>query len=187
MWDLAPWQGIEPGPPALGGQSLSHWTTGKSWVFFQFSSVQSLSHVQLIATPWTAIHQAFLSITNSQSLPKLMSIESVIPSNHLILCRPLLLVPSIFPSIRVFSNESALCIRWPKYCNFSFNISPFNEHSGLISFRMDWWDLLAAQGTLKHFLQNSFTLAWKVKWNLALKISEFSSARVSDSDWNKLC
>ena len=113
--------------PALGAQSLSHWTTGKSWVFFQFSSVQSPSRVQLTATPWTAAHQAFLSITNSWSLPKLMSIESVIPSNHLILCHPLLLLPSIFPSIRVLSNESALRIRWPKYCSFSFNISPSNE------------------------------------------------------------
>ena len=99
-------------------------------------------------TPWTATCQASLSITNSQSLPKLMSIELVMPSNHLILCCPLLLLPSIFPSIRVFSNDSALCIRWPKYWSFSFNISPSNEHSGLISFRMDWLNLLAAQGTL---------------------------------------
>ena len=101
------------------------------------------SHVQLFATPWTAAHQASLSITNSQSLLKLMSIESVMPSNHLILCRPLLLSPSIFPSIRVLSNESVLRIRWPKYWSFSFNISPSNEYSGLISFRMDWLDLLA--------------------------------------------
>ena len=99
-------------------------------------------------TPWTATLQASLSITNSQSLPKLMSIESVMPSNHLILCCPLLLLHAIFPSIRVFSNDSALCIRWPKYWSFSFNISPSNEHSGLISFRMDWLNLLAAQGTL---------------------------------------
>ena len=104
-------------------------------------------------TPQTAAHQASLSITNSQSLPKLMSIESVMPSNYLILCRPLLL-PSIFPSIRVFFNESALCIRWPKYWSFSFNISPSNEHPGLISFRMDWFDLLAVQGTLKSLLQH---------------------------------
>ena len=106
----------------------------------RLSSIQWLSHVQLFATPWTAAHQASLSITNSQSLPKPMSIESVMPSNHLILCCPLLL-PSIFPSIRVFSNESALRIRWPKYWSFSFNISPSNEHPGLISFRMDWLDL----------------------------------------------
>ena len=107
------------------------------WSPQTFSSVQSLSRIQLFATPWTTACQAFLSITNSQSLPKLMSIESVIPSNHLILCRPLLLLPSIFPNIRVFSNESALRIRWPEYWSFSFNISPSNEHSGLISFRMD--------------------------------------------------
>ena len=108
-------------------------------------SVQLLSHVQLFVTPWTAAHQAALSITNSRSLLKLMSIELVMPSNHLILCHPLLLPPSIFPSIRVFSNESALCIRSPKYWSFSFNISPSNEHSGLIFFRMDWLDLLAVQ------------------------------------------
>ena len=117
------------------------------------SSVQSLSRVRLFVTPWTAACQASLSITNSQSLPKLMSIESVMPSNHLILCHPLLLLPSIFPSIRVFSNESALHIRWPKYWSFSFSISPSNEHPGLISFRMDWLDLLAVQGTLKSLLQ----------------------------------
>ena len=109
-----------------------------------FSSVQLLSRVRLFATPWTAAHQASLSITNSQSLLKLMSVESVIPSNHLIFCRPLILPPSIFPSIRLFSNESDLCIRWPKYWSFSFNISPSNEYSGLISFRIDWFDLLPA-------------------------------------------
>ena len=114
-------------------------------------SVQLLSHVQLFATPWTAPRQASLSITNSWSLPKLMSIESVMPSNHLILCRPLLLPPSIFPSIRVFSSESVLRIRWPEYWSFSFSISPSSEYSGLISFRMDWLDLLAVQGTLKEF------------------------------------
>ena len=119
----------------------------------QFSSVQSLSHVRILATPWTAAHQASLSITNSQSLPKPMSIESVMPPNHLILCHPLLL-PSIFPSIRVFSNESVVCIRWPTYWSFSFSISPSNEHLGLISFRMDWLDLLAVQGTLKSLLQH---------------------------------
>ena len=118
-------------------------------LFCQFSSVYSLSRVWVFATPWTAARQASLSITNSWSLLKLMSIELVMPSNHLILCRGLLLLPSIFPSIRVFSNESALRIRWPKYWSFSFNISPSNEHPGLISFRMDWLDLLAVQGTLK--------------------------------------
>ena len=114
---------------------------------FQFSSVQSLSHLWFFATPWTTARQASLSITNSQNLPKLMSIESVMPSIHLILCHPLLLLPSIFPSIRVFSSDSALHIRWPKYWSFSFNISSSNEHPGLISFRMDWLDLLAVQGT----------------------------------------
>ena len=118
-----------------------------------FISVQSLSHVWLIATPWTATCQASLSITNFRSSPKLMSIESVMPSNHLIFCCPLLLLPSIFPSIKAFSNESTFCIRWPKYWNFSFSISPFNEHPGLISFRMDWLDLLEVQGTLKNLLQ----------------------------------
>ena len=112
-------------------------------------SVSSLSRVWLFLTPWTATHQASLSITNSRSLLKLKSIASVMPSNHLILCRPLLLLPSIFPSIRVFSDESALCIRWPKYWSFSFSISLSNEYSRLISFRMDWFDLLAVQGTLK--------------------------------------
>ena len=118
------------------------------------SSVQLLSHVQLFATPWTAACQASLSITNSQSLLKLMSMESVMPSNHLILCRRLLLLPSIVPSIRVFSNESALHNRWPKYWSFSFNISPSNEHSGLISFRTDWLNLLPVQGPLKSLLQH---------------------------------
>ena len=130
-------------------QLLEHY-----WSEHQFSPIQSLSHVRLSATWWTAACQASLSITNSwwSTLPKLMSIESVMPSNHLILCRPLLLLPSIFPSINVFSNESALCIRWPKYWSYSFNISPSNEHSGLISFRMDWLDLLAVQRTLKSLL-----------------------------------
>ena len=131
-----------PSPPAL---NLSQ---------HQFSSVQVLSHVQLSATPWTAACQASLSITNSQSLLKLMSIELVMPSNHLILCHPLLLPPSIFPSIGVFSNELVLCIRWPKYWCFSFSISPSNEYSGLISFRMDWLDLLVVQGTLKSLLHH---------------------------------
>ena len=119
----------------------------------QFSSVQLFSHVRLFATPWTAACQASLSITNSRSLLKLMSIELVMPSNHLILCRPLLLLPSIFPSIKVFSSDSLLCIRWPEYWSFSFSISPSDEYSGLISLRMDWLDLLAVQGTLKSLLQ----------------------------------
>ena len=118
------------------------------------SSVQLLSHVRLFATPWTAAHQASLSITNSWSLLKLVSIELVMRSNNLIICRPLLLLPSIFPNIRVFSNESVLHIRWPKYWSFSFSITPSNEYSGLISFRMDWLDLFAVQGTLKSFLQH---------------------------------
>ena len=124
------------------------------WVLDNSSSVQSLSRVQLFVTPWTAARQASLSITNSQSLLKLMSIKLVMPSNYLILCCPLLLLPSIFPSIRVFSNESVLCITWPKYWSFSFSISPSNEYSRLISFRMDWLDLLAVQGTLKSLLQH---------------------------------
>ena len=119
-----------------------------------FSSVQSLNRVQLFATPWTIACQASLSITNSRSPPKPMSIVLVMTSNHLILCHPLLLLPSIFPSIRVFSNESTLRIRWPRYWSFSFNISPSNEHPGLISFRMDWFYLLAVQGTLKSLLQH---------------------------------
>ena len=121
---------------------------------FQFSSVQSLSRVWYFATPWTTAHQASLSITNSRNLPKLMSIELVMPSNHLILCLPLLLLPSIFPSIRVFSSESALHIRWPKYWSFSFNISPSNEYSGLISLRIDWFYLLTVQETFKSLLQH---------------------------------
>ena len=126
----------------------------RSHFFKEFSSVQSLSHVQLFVTPWTAARQASLSTTNSQSLLKLMSIESVMPSSHLILCHPLLLLPSIFPCIRVFTNESVLRIRWPMDWSFSFSISLSNEHPGLISFRMDWLDLLAVQGTLKSLLQH---------------------------------
>ena len=128
-------------------------------------SVQSLSHVRLFATPWTAARQASLSITNSRSLPKLMSIKLVMPSNYLILCHPLLL-PSIFPSIRVFSNESAIHIRWPKYWSFSFSISPSNEHPGLIFFRMDWLGLLAVQGTLKSLLQHHSSKA-SIVWHSA--------------------
>ena len=123
------------------------------------SSVLLLSPVQLLVTLWTAAHQASLSITNSPSLLKLVSIKLVMPSNHLILCCPLLLPPSIFTSIRVFSNESVLCIRWPKNWSFSFSISPSNEYSGLISFRIDWLDLLAVQGTLKSLLQHHISKA----------------------------
>ena len=117
-------------------------------------SVQSISRVRLFAIQWTTAHQASLSITNSWSPSKLMSIEWVMPSNHLILCRPLLLLPSIFPSIRIFSSESAFCIRWPKYWSFSFSISPSNAYSGLISFRIDWFDFLAVQGTLRSLFQH---------------------------------
>ena len=148
----------------IGRWILYHWATNlpmkkpfiyqwKGSPFIPFSSVQSLSHVQLFATPWiTECHVSL--ITNSQRPPKPMSIKSMMPSNHLILCHPLLLLPSIFPSIRVFSNESDLRIRCPKYWSFSFNTSPSNEHSGLIFFRMDWLDLLAVQGTLKSLLQH---------------------------------
>ena len=136
-------------------------------------SVQSLSCVPLFATPWTAARQASLSIINSQSLLKLLSIEAVMPSSYLILCRPLLLLPSIFPSIRVFSNESDFRIRWPEYWRFSFNISPSNEHPGLISFRMDWLDLLAVQGTLKSLLQHHSSKA-SILWCSAFFIVQLS-------------
>ena len=145
---------------ALSTSLLAHmtqaWSLGRHSLFgfYQFSSVQSLSRVWLFMTPLTTEGQAFLSITNSWSLPKLMSIELVMPSNHLILCHPLLLLPSIFPSIMVFSNESALHIRWSKYWSFRFNISPANKHSGLTFFWMDWLDLLEVQGTLKSLLQH---------------------------------
>ena len=140
---------------------------------YQFSSIPALSHVQLFETPWIAARQASLSITNSQSLPKLMSIESMMPSNHLILCCPLLLLPSIFPSIRIFSSESVLPIRWPKYWSFSFSIRPSNEHPGLISFRIDWLDLLAVQGTLKSLLQHHSSKA-SILWHLAFFIVQLS-------------
>ena len=136
-----------------------------------FSSVQVLSHVWLFAIPWTATRQASLSITNIQSLLKLISIELVMSSNHLILCCPLLLLPSIFSSIRVFSSESVLHIRWPKYWSFSFSISPFNEYSRLISFRMDWLDLLAVQGTLKSLLQHHSSKA-SILWCSAFFMSK---------------
>ena len=135
-------------------QHMKEPDAGKNLTCHEFSSVQSLSCVRLSVTPLTTARQASLSITNSWSSLKLMSFASVMPSNHLILCCPFLLLPSVFPSIRVFSNESALCIRWPKYWRFSFNISPSNEHSGLISFRMDWLDLLVVQGTFKSLLQH---------------------------------
>ena len=143
----------------------------------RLSSVQSLSHVRLFATPWIATRQASLSITNSQSSLRLTSMESVMPSNHLILCRPLLLLPSIFPSIKVFSNKSALHIRWPKYWSFSFNISPSNEHPALISFRMDWLDLLAVQGTLKNLLQHHSSKA------LILRSSAFFMVQLTSITW----
>ena len=148
--------GLPKSPPLI----LSYWQ------LVQFTSDQSLSRVWLFATPWTAPCQASLSITNSRTLLKLMSIESVMPSNHLILCHPLLLLLSIFPSIRVFSNESVLRIRWPQYWSFSFSIIPSKEHSGLISSRMDWLDLLAVQGTLKSLLQHH---SWKasILWRSA--------------------
>ena len=139
----------------------------------KFSSVQSLIHVQVFVAPWTAARQASLSITNSQSLPKLMFIKSGMPSNYLILCHPLLCVPSILPSIRVFSDKSALNIRWPKYWSFSFSITPSNEHSGLISFRMDWLDLLAVQGTLKSLLQHHSSKA-SILWHSAFIIVQLS-------------
>ena len=141
--------------------------------FCVFQSVQSLSHVRLLATPRAAAYEASLSIMNSQSLRKLMSIEWVMPSNHLILCCLLLLLPSIFPSIRVFSNESVLHIRWPEYWSFSFSISPSNEYSGLISFKIDWLDLLAVQGTLKSFLQQHSSKA-SVLWHSAFFIVQLS-------------
>ena len=145
---------------------------------YQVQSVQSLSHVLLFATPWIAAHQASLSITNSQSSPKFRSIESVMPSSHLILCRPLLLLPPIPPSIRVFSNESTLHMRWPKYWSFSFNISPSNEHPGLVSFRMDWLDLLAVQGTLKSLLQHHNSKA-SILWHSAFLTVQLSHPYVT--------
>ena len=144
-------------PPSPEIHEMVTLLNNKIWNIF--SSVQSLSRVRLFATPWTTAHQSSLSITNSWSLLKLMSFKSVMPSNHLIVCRSLLVLPSIFPSIRVFTNESAPPIRWPKYWSFSFNISPSNEHSVLISFRMDWLDLLAVQGSLKSLLQYHSTKA----------------------------
>ena len=148
----------------------------KTWLLFSTDyllSVQLLNHVQFFVTSWTAACQASLSITNSQSLLKLMSIESVIPPNHLILYHPLLLLPSIFPSIRVFSSESVLHIRWPKYWSFSFSISPSNEHSGLISFKIDWFDLFAVQGTLKSLIHHHSSKA-SIFWCSAFFIVQLS-------------
>ena len=143
-------------------------------IFFISYSVQSLSHVRLFGTPWTAVRQASLSVTNSQSLPKLMSIKSVMPSNYLILCHPFLLPPSILPSNRIFSNESALCIRWPKYWSFSFSMSPPNEYSELISFRLDWLNLLAVQGSLKSLLQHHSSKA-SIFWRSAFFTAQLIS------------
>ena len=148
-------------------------STSIKYLKYQFSSVQSLSHVQLFATPWIAARQASLSITNSWSSPRLISIELVMPSSHQILWRPLLLLPPIPPSIRVFSNESTLLMRWPKYWSFSFSIFPSKEHQGLISFRMDWLDLLAVQGTLKSLLQHHSSKA------SILRHSGFSTVQLS--------
>ena len=142
-------------------------------IIILFSSIRLLSHVQLFAIPWTAACQASLSITNSWSLLKHMPIKSVMPSNHLILCRPLLLLPLIFPSIRVFSNESVLCNRWPKYWSFGISISPSNEYSGLISFRIDWFDFLAVQGTFKSLLQHHNSRA-SILWHPAFFIVHLS-------------
>ena len=150
-------------------------------------SIQSFSHVRLLVTPWTAAYQASLSITNSPSLLKLMPIESVMPSHNLILCHPLLLLPSIFPTIRVLSNESVLHIRWPKYWNFSFSISPSNEHPGLISFRMDWLDLLAVQENLKNLLQHHSSRA-SVLQSSAFFMAQLSHPKENHSfDYTNLC
>ena len=166
--DREAWRAAVPGVTKPRTR-LSDWTELKcvQWKW------KLLSGVRLFVTPWTAARQASLSFTNYRSLLKPMSIELVMPSNHLILCRPLLLLPSIFPSIRVFSNESALCIRWWKYWSFSFSISPSNEYSGLISFRMDWLDLLALQGTLKSLLQHHSSKA-SILWHSAFFIVQLS-------------
>ena len=152
-----------------------HWSQNRKLenILCWISSVQSLNHVRLLLIPWTAALQASLSFANSQSLLKLMSIESVMPSHHLILCRPLLLLPSIFPSIRVFPNESVLRIRWPKYCRFSFSLSPSSEYSGLISSRMDWLDLLEVQGTVKSLLQHHSSKA-SILWHSAFCMVQLS-------------
>ena len=162
-----------------------------SSILTSLTSIQlTQSRVQLFVTPWTEAHQASLSINNSQSLLKLMSIESVMPSNHLILYHSSLLLPSIFPSIRVFSNESVLCIRWPKYWRFSFNISPSNEYSGLISFRGDWFDLITVQGSLKSLLQHQNSKAYPgyyqgIRRRVWKKEGGWSHKRKGISDWER--
>ena len=160
-------------------------------IWLHFNSIQSLSRILLFATPWTTACQTSLSITNCWSLPKPMSIESVMPSNHLIFCHPLLLLSPIPPSIRVFSNESALCIRWPKYWSFSLNISPSNEHPGLISFRMDWLDLLADQETLKSFLQHHSSKASILQCSavfiVQLSHPYMTTRKIHSLDWTDLC
>ena len=172
LWTVAP--GF-PCPWNFSGKNTWVWCHFLLLEIFliQFSSGQSLSHIQIFETPWTAARRTSLDITNPLSLLKLMSIESVKTSNQIILCRPLLFLPSIFPSIRVFSNEPVLCIRWPKYWSFSFNISPSNEYSGLISFRMDWLDLFAVQGTPKSLLQHHSPKA-SILWCSAFFIVQFS-------------
>ena len=181
-WKI-PWTEELGGLQSMGLQKVGHkWALSLVMIgfflyilslFCPFNSVQLLSHVWLFAIPWTAARQASLSITDSWSMLKLMSIESEMPSNHLILCYPLLLLPSIFSSIRVFSSESVLHIRWPKYWSFSFSISPSNEYSCLISFRMDWLDLLAVQGTLKSLLQHHSSKA-SILWHSAFFIVQLS-------------
>ena len=165
------------------GKSYSRWNGNRCGSQKRFltevnndQSVQSLSHVQLFATPWTAAHQASLSITNSRNSPRLMSIESVMPSSHLILCHPLLLLPPIPPSLRVFSNESTLPMKWPKYWSFSFSIIPSKEHPGLISLRMDWLDLLAVQGILK-------SLIFEKKVNMSIKLKKKKNAKCIEKQW----
>ena len=187
---------LTPGPLGHQGSPIlvlfyllskhNHWTEfgmSFSYISYPSTSVQWLSHVRLFVTPWTAARQASLSITNSQSLLKLMSVESVMPSNHLILCHPLLLLPSIFPSIRVFSKESALRIRWPKYSSFNLSISPSNEYSGLISFRKDWLDLIAVQGTLKSLLQH-YTQKHQF---FGAQLSLWSSSHIHHDCWQNHC
>ena len=172
--------------------SVNWWMGNRMWHIMEFS-VQSLSRVQLFATPWTAACQASLSITNSQSSLKLTPIESVMPFSHLILCRPLHLLPPIPPSIRVFSNESTLHMRWPKYWSFSFRISPSNEHPGLISFRMDWLDLLAVQETLKSLLQHHSSKASILRRSAGLHkgivacVHHYSITESSFTPKNPLC